>query len=215
MKNAPLATPVGKGFQVYKPEYIFRFGKWVKIHHWTEEELVILRRDYRHTVGSLRELGKRFEVSENSIRQQLGRMGLLRHSVVWSERDKRYLIDNYKKYSPQTLAKRLHKSVNSVTAKACRLKITSRARDGWFTKSDVAEIFGVDIGWITRRMNSGGLKFEMEPYNPERPPRKGFRDSWRISEDALRDFIRRYPEELTGLNVDFVMLVDILAGVKV
>jgi len=30
----------------------------------------------------------------------------------------------------------------------------------------------------------------------------------------LRDYIIKYPGDLTGHNVDFVMLVDVLAGVK-
>lgn len=208
------AIPVGKGFQVYKPERIFRFGQWVVLHHWTEDEDVILRRDYRHSVASLRDLGVHFGVSENAIRQRLNRMGILRQGVKWSDKDIQYLTENYAKLSPRVIAKRLHKSVNTVVAKAHRLHITNRARDGWFTKNEIAEIFGVDQGWINRRINGRGLRLDIEPYDPERMPSKGSYASWRISERALREFIRRYPEELTGLNVDFVMLVDILAGVK-
>jgi len=34
-----------------------------------------------------------------------------------------------------------------------------------------------------------------------------------IEEKALRDFLRRYPEELNARNVDLIMVVDILATV--
>lgn len=214
VSSVALATVAGKGFQVYKPDKIFRFGQWVSLHHWTGDEDATLRRDYRHSVVSLKDLGERFGVSENAIRQRLNKMGILRQGVKWSVKDEQYLVENYAKLSPRVISERLHKSLNSVVNKAHRLCVANRTRDGWFTKKEVAEIFGVDQGWINRRINGRGLKFDIEPYDPDRVPRKGSYASWRISEKALCDFIRCYPEELTGRNIDFVVLVDILAGIK-
>lgn len=37
--------------------------------------------------------------------------------------------------------------------------------------------------------------------------------AWHIEEKTIRDFLRRYPEELNARNVDMIMVVDILAGV--
>lgn len=213
--SVAVATAVGKGFQVYKPDRIFRYGQWVSLHHWSEREDVILRRDYRHSVESLRELALRFGVTEGAVRQRLTRMGILRQAVRWSPKEEEYLRENYGKISSRVMSERLGKSRNTVVKKAHRLGVSSRVRDGWFTKKEVAEIFGVDQGWINRRINGRGLKFEIEPYDPNRVPKQGSYAPWRISEGALCDFIRRYPEELTGLNVDFVMLVDILAGIKI
>ncbi len=213
--NVAVATPVGKGFQAYKPDRIFRFGQWVKIHYWTEEEDVVLRRDFRHTVKSLRELAVNFGVTENAVRQRLTSLGVLWQTVKWNKQELEYLEENYNKLSVRVIAEQLHKSRNSVTAKAHRMGITSRVKgkDGWFSMAEVAQIFGVDAGWIRRRLNNG-LKMEREPYDPMRQPEKGSYAPWRVSEESLRDFIRKYPEELIGHNVDFVMLVDILAGVK-
>jgi len=208
--------PTGKGFQTYRPDRIFRFGQWVKIHYWAEEEDVVLRRDFHHTVKSLRELAVKFGVSENAVRQRLTSLGVLWQTVKWSNSEMNYLVENYDKLSVSVLAKRLHKSRNSVAAKAHRMKITSRSasRDGWFTMNDVAQIFGVDAGWIRRRIDSG-MVMRREPHDPTGVvPSKGNYNPWHVSENALRDWIRRHPEELTGHNVDFVMLVDILAGVK-
>jgi len=205
---------LGKGFQVYRPTKIFRYGQWINIHYWSSGEDMILRQNYKHTMESLRQLADKLGVTEDSCRQRLTRLGILRQAVRWSESELRILENNYDKKSNKVLAKMLHKSQNSIVAKANRLRMKKRNRDGWFTKTEVANILGVDMGWITRRMKNGQCKLEMTPFDNERVPSKGHYDSWRISEKALRDFIRTYPEELTGCNVDFVMLVDILAGIK-
>ena len=36
---------------------------------------------------------------------------------------------------------------------------------------------------------------------------------WHIAEKDLRAYIRRYPEELNGRNVDLIAIVEILAGI--
>lgn len=210
VSNAAVATAaVKKGW----PEWIFRKGHWVHTHNWTEEERDFLRREYRYTIQSLKELASKMGMTNSSIRHQLTRMGLLKLTGRWTENDEKFLEENYSRLSLLTISRKLHKSPNAVVGKAHRLQVTSRVRDGWFTLQEVSQILGVDQNWIHRRMNNG-FKFEIEPHNPSTSPKKGSYSPWHISEEALRDFIRRYPEELTGHNVDFVMLIDILAGVK-
>lgn len=201
-----------KGFAKHKPARVFRYGQWVNMHYWTDEERAILRRDYRNDMASLHKLAHRFGVSERSTRQALTRLGVLRQAVRWTPEEEEYLMRNHGKMSVKVLAQRLHKSSNSVAAKAHRLDVLFRHKDGWFTKQEIGEILGVDQGWITRRINRG-LKFEIKPHDPDKVPEKGSHAAWHISEKAFKDFLRRYPEELTGLNVDFVMLIDILAGI--
>ena len=211
--SVQVATPVGRGFQVYRPARIFRCGQWVKLHHWTEDEKAFLRENYRYTIDSLKLLALRLGVSDSSVRQQLTRMGILKLTGRWSEADQKFLEDNYGKLSLRVISRRLGKSCNSVTSKAHRLGVSSRGKDDWFSMQEMAQILGVDQSWIRRRIGNG-FKLEMYPHNPESIPSKGHYSSWHISRKAFRQFIRRYPEELTGHNVDFVMLVDILAGVK-
>lgn len=197
------------------PKQIFRRGQWMNIHSWTEEDDALLRRDYRYTLQSLEDLALKVGATKDSVRQRLTRLGLLKLTIVkWTPEEERFLEENYTRLSPIVISRRLHKSPNSVVAKAHRLGVTSRVRDGWFTLGEVARILGVDPGWIQRRLHNG-FRFEMEPHNPGKLPAKSSYSPWHISEESLRDFIRRYPEELTGRNVDFVMLVDILAGLKV
>lgn len=216
VESAPVATAVGRRPMPRRvwPERVFRQGQWVSIHSWTEEDDALLRREYRYTLQSLKDLAVKVGATKDSVRQRLTRLGLLKLTVLkWTPEEEKFLEENYSRLSPLVISRRLHKSANAVVGKAHRLRVTNKVRDGWFTLGEVAQILGVDPGWIMRRLNNG-FKLQMEPHDPERYPRKGNHAAWHISEKSLRDFIRRYPEELTGRNVDFVMLVDILAGVK-
>ena len=213
VSSALAVTVVDKPRRVW-PERVFRRGQWLDIHTWTEEEDNRLRKGYRYTIQSLKDLGEEFGVSEHSVRGRLTRLGLLKLvNYKWTREEEEFLAENYDKLSAATIAKRLHKSQNAVVSKAYKLKVKCKVRDGWFSMAEAAGILGVDQSWIRRRVNNG-FKFEMKPYDSEKPPQQRQYFPWYISERSLRDFIRRYPEELTGHNVDFVMLVDILAGVK-
>ena len=91
-----------------------------------------------------------------------------------------------------------------------RLGVSRRIRNGWFTKAEVCKILGMDHKWVQRRIDSGAL---VASYHYEhRPTHKGG-SAWHIEEKTIRDFLRRYPEELNARNVDMIMVVDILAGV--
>lgn len=201
MGNTLVATLAFKPIKkVNLPKRKFRLGRWIPIHTWTEDERDFLRVEYTGTIQSLKDLAKEMGLSDSSIRGQLSRMGLIKLEGRWSKEEQEFLEENFSKLSLTTLAGKLHRGVNAVAAKAYRLKVSRRVKEGFFTMRDVSRILGVDEKWIERRLRNG---FKIDMY-----PKK------RISEKALRDFIRRYPEELTGHSVDFVMLVDILAGVK-
>lgn len=203
MSNPPApvtAVEVKPIRKVNHPQWKFRMGEWIPIHAWTEDEREFLRLGYKGTIQSLKDLAKEFGLSDSSIRGQLSRMGLIKLEGRWSQEEQEFLEENFARLPLTTLSKKLHRGVNAVAAKAYRLEVSRRVRDGFFTMRDVSRILGVDERWIERRIRNG---FEIDMHPPKR-----------ISEEALRDFIRRYPEELTGHNVDFVMLVDILAGMK-
>jgi len=104
----------------------------------------------------------------------------------------------------------MHRSINSVVVMSKRLGCSRRVRDGWFTKREVCEILGVDHKWVQRRIDSGVIKATY--HFPDRRPAKIGYSCWHIEENDLRQFIRKYPQELTSRNVDLIMIVDILAG---
>ncbi len=179
-----------------------------KNHIWTEDEEDLLRKRYRNNKESLDELCQIIGVGEGSLRSKLGRLGLLKQTIWWTDKEMRYLEKNYQAMSIVTMSSKLGRSLGSVTSKVHHMKVCKTVRDGWFTQNEVAKILGVDAGWIKRRIGHGYV-LDRELFHEE-----GKKIVWRISEKSLRDFIRTYPEELIGHNVDFVMIVDILAGIK-
>jgi hypothetical protein len=52
----------------------------VKYHKWIDEERDIVRRDYKGTHASAREIGHRLGVSEFGVRDQVQKMGLATRS---------------------------------------------------------------------------------------------------------------------------------------
>jgi len=180
----------------------------MKTHKWTKEDEEILVRDYRNNNESLKYLAQKIGISESSVRSKLGKLGLLKQTTWWTAEELEYLEENYGSVTLEVLMKKLKRSSISIFVKAHRLKVSKTTRSGWFTQSEVARILGVDAGWIKRRIEKGYV-LERKKFHKEDQ-----KVVWRISEKSLRNFIRTYPEELTGHNVDFVMIVDILAGVK-
>lgn len=181
-------------------------------HKWTAEEREIVRRDYRHTIASRQELATRLGVSPFGIAGQVATMGIARRDDrrPWSPKEKEVLAELIHRYCPRRVAKLMHRSLNSVVVKSKRLGESRLIRDGWFTKAEVCQILGMGHKWVQRRIDSGSL---VASYHSEHGPSQNGGCTWHIEEKALKDFLRRYPEELNGRNVDLIMVVDILAGI--
>ena len=103
----------------------------------------------------------------------------------------------------------MKRSINSVVVRMTRLGISRRYRDGWYTKQDVCAILGKDHKWVQERIDRGQLRAAR--HHGRRPNAKGG-GAWHIEERDLKAFIRRYPQDLEGRNVDLTTIVAILAG---
>lgn len=189
-------------------------GRW---HHWTEEELEIVRRDFKHNRQSCIELAERLSrlsgdrVTQFAVRGQISKMGICKDGrKPWSPRQDKRLRQLLSKYPPLRVARIMKRSLNSVVIRSKRLKIYLRMRDGWFTKKEVGEILGVDHHWLQHRIDSGALKAR---WHGETKPCKNGGSCWHIEQEDLKEFIQRYPQELVGRNLDIIMIVEILAGI--
>ena len=181
-------------------------------HRWTDDERDIIRRDYQHTRASMLSLAKKLGVSPLAVRGQVQNMGICRSGdrQQWTAKQEEQLAELIPKYSMRKIARIMHRSINSVTVKTTRLHLSRRIRDGWFTKREVQRILGHDHQWLQRRIDCGALPATW--HYATLPTQHGM-SAWHIEEAALKEFIRRYPEELVGCNIDIMMIVEILVGV--
>jgi len=181
-------------------------------HKWTESERDIVRRDYHGTNDSAESIANRLGVTLCAVKGQVEKMGLaIDKSRRWSLKEEEELAELILQYAPKTVAIRLHRSVNSVVVKSKRLGISRRFRDGWYTKSEVCEILGVDHHWIQKRIDEGLLKAF---YHNDSKPQKSGGACWHIQEQNLKNFLIAHCGELVGRNVDLFTIIHILADGK-
>lgn len=187
-------------------------------HKWTDEERAIIRRDYKHSRESSQQLadylsrvtGER--ITEFGVKGQISIMGIAKSDDrhPWSPEEDAKLRELILSFCPRVVARRMHRSINSVVVRSKRLNISRRCRNGWFTKKEVMEILGHDHKWVQRRFDSGAL---LATYHYDHRPTQKGGSAWHIAEQDLKKFIKAYPEELVGCNIDIIMIVELLAGI--
>ena len=186
---------------------------YIHNHRWTDEERLIVRRDYKGDQASAQAIADGLGISFYAVKAQVQKMGIsFQDRHYWSRKEDEQLEELMPRHCPGKVAKLMHRSVNSVVLRAKRLGISRRDRDGWYTKRDACELPGVDHKWAQLRIDCGALK--AQPHNPDMPPKKDGGSFWEIKEGDLIDYIRTYPQELIGRNVDIIGLVDLLCSVK-
>jgi len=185
-----------------------------KPHHWTEDEDLIIRREYRHDRASADRLAARFGVDYNSMHHRIRRLGITRSNrrVRWTAKMDDKLALLLPKHPIAKVARMLGLGIGPVARRAYLQGISRRNREGWYTKKDVCQVCGVDHLLVQAWIDSGSLKASW--HNGERPSGSGGQAKWHIEASDLRDFIRRCPDDLQGRMVDMVQLVEVLAGIK-
>jgi len=130
----------------------------------------------------------------------------------WNPQQDELLRDLIARYAAITVARKMGRSLNSVVVRSKHLGIHRRNHDGWYTKKEACEVLGVGHKWLQQRIDSGALKATY--HNGQRPTFHDGLAMWHIAEKDLRAFIRRYPDELNGRNVDLIAIVEILVGLQ-
>lgn len=189
-------------------------------HTWTDEERAIIRRDYKHTHESARQLASQLShmtgqpITEFAVRGQITWMGIAKSDDrrPWTREEEEKLMTLVNQYNVRAIAKKMHRGINSITNKIKRLHLSRSCRYGWYSKAEVMAILGHDHKWVQVRIDSGALKASYH-FGPNSKPGQRGMAMWHIDEKDLKAYIRRYPEELVGCNVDIMLIVDILAGV--
>ena len=185
-------------------------------HKWADDERDIVRRDYNGHNQSAHFIADKLtymtgdKITFNAVKGQVAMMGISQNkSPAWTEKEIEILIEMITQYSPITIARRLHRSVNAVVLKSKGLGYSRRIRDGWFTKKDVCEILGVGHKKVQGWIDSGALE---ATWHSNIKPGKNGGACWHITTEALRGFIISHPIELMGRNVDLIVLVQLVSG---
>lgn len=189
-------------------------------HKWTDEEREIVRRDYKGTMASAIAIARCLsyltgsEVTKYAVKGQVQRLGIAKQldRRPWTPEEDERLGELITRCAPAKVAKLMGRSENAVVVRSKRLGYSRRVRDGWYTAKDVSEILGVDHKWVVKRIELGVLRATY--HFPNCSPKKNGSHCWHIKEADLTQFIRRYPQELTGRNVDLIVVVELLAGLK-
>ena len=184
-------------------------GQW---HKWTAQELDIVRREYAGSNSSAQAIAHKIGVSLFAVKGQVQKMGLAKITDrrKWSADEDNRLRELLDVHPPIQVARRMKRSVNSIVVRSKRLQISRRDRSGWYSKREVCDILGVGHKWVQRRIDDGSLPASSHYGGPVQ---QNGACMWHIKEGGLREFIRRYPQELNGRNVDLIAVVDILVGI--
>ena len=178
-------------------------------HNWTDEERAIVCRDYKGTNASAQVIANELNVTLYAVKGQASKLGILQQkSPPWMSEELERLEELVHRYSVTEIAKRLHRTPNAVKIKAIRLKLKLGLRDDWYTKSEVAEICGVDHKKVQAWIDRKALKAS---WHNGTKPQKNAMAMWHIEARDLRDFIINYSGELLGRNVDIQQIVWLLA----
>ena len=183
------------------------------LHQWTPDEEMYVRLHYRGTNESVAVMAHHLGVTFFSVKGKVQTLGVAvrKKQPNWTFEDDEQLAELANTMPGPRIAVKIGRSPNAVAIRLTRLGISRRTRDGWYTKAEVCEIVARDHHWVQARIDAGQLKASY--HNGRRPSRTGL-SMWHIARDDLREFLRRYPHELEGRNVDLTTIVDILAGLQ-
>ena len=127
----------------------------------------------------------------------------------WTAEERARLRDLVETHTIHQAAPVLGRSVTSVRVQASRLGLTWRIQEDDFSVRDLAQVFGVDIRWVMRRINRKDLR-AVTPYGR----RPGLRQVglYRVPAQAVRSYLLCRSRELKGRRVDLARIASIMAG---
>lgn len=175
---------------------------------WTAEQDELIRKRYDSRTETITELARIFNVPRWAVRRRAGMLGVSRvKERPWSPEGVAFLEAHYSKKSVIWLSKKLHRSATAILMKKRRLGL--RKTDDGYTLRMVCEGFGVDHHKVGRWIEQGWLKSRGRGI--ERP--QG--DYRFFTDEALRRFVRRHPDQIDLKRVEKIWFIDLLAGLNI
>ena len=127
----------------------------------------------------------------------------------WSGEERARLRALVETHTIHQAAPVLGRNVNSVRVQASRLGLEWHIHEDQMSVRELAQVFGVDIRWVMRRINRKDLR-AVTPYGR----RPGLRQVglYRVPAQAVRSYLLCRSRELKGRRVDLARIASIMAG---
>ena len=187
-------------------------------HKWTEEELDLIRVEYKGTNKSAELIARRLSIitGENittyAVKKQAAKNGYTKKQYKqWDDKELDYFTELVGKHSLKDIQCKMRKRGFKRTLKALDfrlhlLNMQASERIGWYTKEDAAGILGVGRITLQKWIDSKALK---ATWHHGVEPIKGCGKAyWHIDEADLLDFALNHSMELTGRNINFFLISD-------
>ena len=181
---------------------------------WTDAEDDLLRRSYDGTWPSIERVALAIDRTFTAVKNHAATLGLVKYKKMpdWTPEEDAQLAEWLGQHSTAWITQHMPgRTKVAVQVRARRLRLSRRARDGWYTKREACELLGVDHKWVQSAIDRGELK--ARPHIEGSTPGPTGYAPWHIDGPDLRRFVLGRLGDLTGRNVDLVALVELL-GVR-
>lgn len=179
-------------------------------HNWTDNDKTLIKEQYSEDPQTVYQLAATIGVSPSAVRRRASYLGVAKTKRVrgeWTEKQEEKLKDLLGKgLSYEAIAIKMSRTRTSIIHKTYKLKCKygNSMREDIYTLEEASAVLGFSKQRTRQLLLSGTL---IGTHNGDS------NGKWTITRAALVLFVRKYPGELTGRNVDMVQLVDILVGV--
>lgn len=174
-----------------------------------EPGLQLLRAKYDGSSAAIDELARRFHMPRHAIKKFALKYGLTRHKdPPWTRGEMEYLETHLHKMPYRAIAEHLSRTETAIKLKAKRLGIR-KSGEGYTLRALLTGLGETDHHKVKRWVKAGWLKAARR--ESDRTDRQGG-DMWLFTENAIRLFVRDYPQEIDQRKVDWPWLVEILVG---
>lgn len=164
---------------------------------------------YDGKTKTITELAERLAVPRWVVKKWGCQLGLARQrEPVWTQDEIAFLERNLHHMSLVRIAKQLGRTKTAVHLKAKRLSINKTQQEG-YTMRGLCLGLGCDHKQVDRWLAKGWLKGRRR--ETERTEAQGG-DVWYFSDAAIRELVRKHPEEIDPRRAVWLWLVDLLVG---
>lgn len=156
---------------------------------WIAEEDDYLRANYG--IIPIREICQHLDRGKPSVAGRIGALGIRKNRPPnWSPAEIKYLRDNWGKVTPETLARKLNRSLTSIRIKSKRLKLGPVIDYSCFTKQDLTKLLKIDHRLVKRWIKQGLLRATIAPTTSKNTRRNVVQ----VKPGELMRFLRNNPD---------------------